>query len=79
MYVDAAALAHALGLAGACRVHDPQQRLARSVASQAVTCSRCTAEGSERKLLGWRCQGRNRGVGSALEPLTTTAICEVGR
>ena len=54
VHVDAAALAHALGLAGACRVHDTQQWLARSIASEAVARGRCTAEGRERELLADR-------------------------
>ena len=57
MHVKAAALAHALALAGACRVHDTQQWLARSIASEAVARGRCTAEGRERKLLTGRIPG----------------------
>jgi len=58
VHVDAAALAHALVLAGACWVHDTQQWLARSIASEAVARGRCTAEGRERELLAERGSGR---------------------
>jgi len=57
VHVDAAALAHALVPAGACRVHDAKERLARSIASEAVARGRCTAEGRERELLADRLHG----------------------
>jgi len=41
VYVDAAALAHALALAGACRFHDAKER---TIASEVVARGRCTAE-----------------------------------
>ena len=54
VYVDAATLAHALVLAGACRVHDAQQWLARSFASEAVPCCCGRAERRKRELLTGR-------------------------
>jgi len=62
VYVDAAALARALVLARAGRVHDPEQWLARSVASEAVTCSCRAAADAHRRATQGGCAHRAGGI-----------------